>query len=275
MRAIICRAPGGLAFLIVLLLGLVAVTDAADDAGTRAEILDRVELLDFTAIQAGPLVLAPDPGGRSATMAIGTTTDVACAVVYGTDETFGSIATDADMGGGAHRDHEPVLSGLEPDTEYRYRVQGSDADGRLYVSETFSFRTPPAPIGVAADVALGAGVVEVSSEFSAAYGAANARDGDPSTECSSAGDGDDAFITIDLGEERDIGAVAFVTRSMADGSSVTETFSVSVDGVEHGPFPAGSEQVEVALRARVLRFDVVSSSGGNTGAVDIEVHAAE
>lgn len=270
MRAVLCRAPGGLALAMTLVLGLVAFTDAASvDTNRRAEILD------ITAIQAGPIELAVDPGGRSATLSVSTSLDVACAVVYGRDASFGSIATDADMGGGAHRDHHAVLGGLEPDTEYVYRVQGSDAAGRLYVSETFRFRTPAAPAGAAANLALGATVVDVSSEFSPAYGAANALDGDPSTEWSSAGDGDDAFITIDLGEGRDVGAVAFVTRSMSDGSATTETFSVSADGIEQGPFPAGTELVAVTLRARLLRFDVVSSSGGNTGAVDIVVLAAE
>ena len=62
---------------------------------------------------------------------------------------------------------------------------------------------------------------------------------------------------------------------MADGSSVTDSFSVSLDGVEHGPFPAGPEPVALEGRARVLRFDVVSSTGGNTGAVEVEVLATE
>jgi hypothetical protein len=275
MRPILCRAPGGLAVAIVLLLGLVAVTDASEATAAADDPRDRAEVLDLSAIQAGPIVLTLDPGGRSATLSVSTTLDVACAVVYGTDGSFGSIATDADMGGGAHRDHHAVLGGLEPDTDYVYRVQGSDADGHLYVSETFSFRTPPAPIGVETDLTLGAVVIDVSSEFSPAYGAAKALDGDPSTEWSSAGDGDGAFIVIDLGAERDIGAVAFVTRSMSDGSSVTRTFTVTADGVEHGPFPAGPEAVPLDLRARVLRFDVASSTGGNTGAVEIEVLAAE
>jgi len=33
---------------------------------------------------------------------------VACSVVYGTDDSFGLIAVDSDMDGGAHADHHPL-----------------------------------------------------------------------------------------------------------------------------------------------------------------------
>lgn len=129
---------------------------------------------------------------------------MACAVVFGRDESLGDgIATDADMGGGAHTDHEAVMSGLQPDTDYFYRVQGSGADGRLYRSDLMSFRTPPAdPTSAPGEnVALGSEVVAVSSEFSDDFAADNAVDGDLATEWSSRGDGDDASITIDLGRQ--------------------------------------------------------------------------
>lgn len=77
-----------------------------------------------------------------------------------------------------------------------------------------------------------------------------------------------------------IGAVEFVTRSMSDGSSVTETFTVSVDGADPlGPFPASTPArrgpVELgAVPGRVLRFVVASSTGGNVGAVEVGVYAA-
>ena len=45
-------------------------------------------------------------------------------------------------------------------------ADGIDVEGRLYVSETFRFQTPPAPAGAGANRALGATVVDVSSEFS-------------------------------------------------------------------------------------------------------------
>jgi hypothetical protein len=221
-------------------------------------------------LAAGPDV-ALDPSGRTATISVSTTVDVACAVVYGEDETFGSLATDRDMGGQAHRDHTVLLGGLQPATRYVYRMQGSGIDGTLYRSRAYSFTTASAKASGVPNVAVGARVVAVSSEYSADYAATNAVDGDPATEWSTRGDGDAAFITIDLGRPVDVTALHFATRRMADGSAITWTFTVSVDGAAPlGPFPA-SEEVPVVFSGQVLRFDVDTASGGNTGATEIVV----
>ena len=79
------------------------------------------------------------------------------------------------------------------------------------------------------NLALDATVVEVSSEFRDAWGAENSIDGDLATERSSTGDGDDAFITIDLGSPQQVAAVEFLTRSMAD-AAVASTYFIEVDG---------------------------------------------
>jgi hypothetical protein len=65
---------------------------------------------------------------------------------------------------------------------------------------------------------------------------------------------------------------------MSDGSAITRTFAVVVDGRRrYGPFPAGNvvdqRIARVSFTGRRLRFDVVTSSGGNTGAAEIEVFA--
>ena len=65
----------------------------------------------------------------SATLPITTSVPVACTVVYGTTPEFGSLSLDQDMDGGTHSDHNPLLSNLEPETEYYFRVQGVDDDG--------------------------------------------------------------------------------------------------------------------------------------------------
>lgn len=70
--------------------------------------------------------------------------------------------------------------------------------------------------------------------------------------------------------------VAFRTREMSDGSAITRTFAVAVDGGKRfGPFPAGDRldprTAAVSFTGRRLRFAVVSSTGGNTGAAEIEV----
>src|SRR5690606_18460269 len=124
-----------------------------------------------------------------------TTVDVACVLVFGRTGAFGDLALDADMGAAAHREHRVVLRGLEPDTEYAYRLQGSDANGRFYASDVLRFRTAAAdaapPLGVnVATAEAGAEIVAVSSEFGGAYAAGNAIDGDPRSEWSSRGDGD-------------------------------------------------------------------------------------
>ncbi|WP_324273628.1 hypothetical protein [Blastococcus brunescens] len=64
---------------------------------------------------------------------------------------------------------------------------------------------------------------------------------------------------------------------MSDGSSVVETFTVTVDGGEtYGPFDAGTAIVlnEVEFTGQVLQFDAERTSGGNTGAAEIEVYEA-
>jgi hypothetical protein len=63
---------------------------------------------------------------------------------------------------------------------------------------------------------------------------------------------------------------------MSDGSAITRTYAVVVDGRRrYGPFPAGDlvapHIVAVSFTGRFLRFEVVSSTGGNTGAAEIEV----
>lgn len=227
---------------------------------------------------AGPTV-AVDPSGTSATVTVRTEVELACAVVYGRNGDVGEgIATDSDMGGGAHTDHAAVLTGLRPDTEYTYRLQGSGADGRPYRSEPLTFRTPAAgaPAAAGGNVALGAEVVEVSSEFSDGFAGELAVDGNAGTAWSSAGDGDDAFLTLDLGAVTEVSGIGFRSRAMDDGTSIVESFTVTVDGgAVLGPFDAGQGPAvhEVELRGRQLRFDADTTTGGNTGAAEIEVYA--
>ncbi len=242
--------------------------------GIPAATQDPDAVVDFTAIEATAIALVLDPSGTSATISVSTTIDAACAVVFGEDESFGRLATDKDMGGSAHRDHHVVLGGLRPGTTYVYRFQGSAVDGRLYRSALFTFTTRTPSASEPVDLAVGARIDAVSSEYSPAFAAANAVDGDPSTEWSSAGDGDAAFITLDLGRLVDVTGVAFQTRQMSDGSAVTRTFTVTADGRTFGPFPADAV-APLAVSAQVLRFDVATSTGGNTGATEIEVFGTD
>ena len=259
MRRAFCRASGALSISILLALGVMAQASAQS-------------LRDFDEIQASAVTVTPDASGHSAILEVDTSVDVACSVVYGEDESFGLIAVDNDMDGGAHADHHPVMGGLQPDTEYHYRLQGTAPDGVIYVSDVMTFVTPPEPVGGALNLALDAVVSGVSSEFSSAFAAANAFDGDATTEWSSSGDGDDAWVEIDLGSPQLVGEVVFRTRSMSNGSSITDTFSITADGADLGEFAADAP-ASLGVEAQVLRFDVASSTGGNTGAVEILVLA--
>ena len=229
------------------------------------------EVGDFSEISEAAPTIEPSSDGTSAVLSVVTTIDAVCAVAYGDTDSMGSLATDQEMGVGGHSEHEAVLTGLSPDTEYFYRLQGVGADGRLYRSEILTFRTPTAPEASSdRNAATGADVVEVSSEFSADFGAGNAIDGDPATEWSTSGDGDDAYLVIDLGREVEVVGVGFHTRSMSDGSAISESFTITVDDTDRfGPFPVG--RAEVSFSGRIVRFDVDTSTGGNTGATEVEV----
>jgi len=219
----------------------------------------------------------------SARLHVVSTLPVACSVVYGSTREFGQIAVDADMGAGAHQDHNAVLTGLEPDTRYYYRVQGTDAAGNLYVSEVMTFRTlPEIETANLLSPENGAQIVGVSSNFGGQpddgrWGALNALDGNPGTAWSSSGDGDDAWIEVELAQRSRITRVEFWTRFMADGTAQITSFTITTDsGDEYGPFTLpDAEQsytFDVEIEAKTLRFDVETSSGGNTGAVEIAVY---
>jgi hypothetical protein len=158
------------------------------------------------------------------------------------------------------------------------RARGSHAEHDLPLPAHFT-TTLSKSAATGPDVAQGARIVAVSSQFSSDYRAGNAVDGDLSTEWSSHGDGNHAFITIDLGKPMAISGVAFRTRAMSDGSAITHTFAVIVDGGRrYGPFLAGNRldarPAPVSFRGRRLRFQVVSSTGGNTGAAEIQVFSS-
>ncbi len=141
-----------------------------------------------------------------------------------------------------------------------------------------TFTTPPSTEAAAPgrNVAVDGTVVEYSSQFSDAFAASNAIDGDLGTEWSSRGDGDDAYLVVDVGRIVEVIGVGFRTREMSDGTAIANSFTVGIDGVSYGPFPGGPglAQGEVSAVGRVFRFDVDTSTGGNTGAVEVEIYEA-
>jgi hypothetical protein len=236
----------------------------------------------FDEVQDSPFSFEIDQSGLGRGIFRVTTTEpMICAIVWGEDETFGNFNNSLDMAGTGIVQHDVFLPGAEPGVEYTFVVQGTTSDGTLYRSEVGTFVLPePDSTAESTDdrtnLALGAEVVSVSSEFSEAFAAGNAVDGDPATEWSSSGDGDGASITLDLGAPAEVSGFEFLTRSMADGSAVTESFTVVVDGTAtFGPYPAGNparpRPADVTVTGRVFTFEVTTSTGGNTGAVEIRI----
>ncbi len=262
-------------------LRALALTAAlATSAASCSEVsTDDGPIRPFDEIAATGPEVEVDPSGTFAVVLVTTTIEAVCAVSYGPGPELGMIATDQEMDGGGHRDHRPVLGGLSPGVEYSFRLQGIGADGTLYRSRLMTFQTPSVPSEdlPGTNIAPQAQIVEVSSEFSAAFSAANAIDGDPTTEWSSRGDGDDAFIVLDLGTDTAVSGIGYRSRSMSDGTALTTSFIVTIDdNTILGPFDAGPGLVvvEAPFQGRLVRIDVETSTGGNTGAVEIEIYAA-
>ena len=265
-----------------LIIFTVLLAACSNSSGTA--LTEGITFRSVDEIIEGSLEVTNFANDGSATLPIQSTVPVACTVVYGTTPEFGSLTLDQDMAGGTHSDHNPLLSGLEPETTYYFRVQGVDDDGVIYLSEVMTFTTPPlddSPIENLASPLQGAEVTGYSSAFGGAalderWGAASAFDDNPNTEWSSAGDGDDAWIEIKLAKSALIDAVSFHSRAMPDGSAITLAFTVTTDNGEVvGPFdvPNTSQpfEFELAFEAQTLRFELVDTTGGNTGVVDIAV----
>jgi len=273
--------------LVALFASLALVAAACSSGGDSGDS----EVRDFTEIQASDFDFTVDENGV-AKMTVTTDVEAACSIAWGETDDLGFLHTDLDMAGGAHQKHEVILVGAEPGKTYSFRVQGATPDGTLFQSELSTFTLPEAPAGGddsmggddggmvehGANLAEGATVVEVSSVFSDSWSGENAIDGDMATEWATAGNGDDAFIEIDLGSPKDIVGVEFITRTMGDGTATTTEYTVTVDGGEtFGPFTAGDPSdnrfADAVFTGQVLRYDVVASTGGNTGAIEIRAFA--
>ncbi len=273
------RTVRSLAAAVALCLGL-ASCGGASAGGGASGTKSTASIGAFSLVEVGKTRVQVAADGRSAIVQVETNPPTVCAIAYGRTVSLGSIADDPNMGGTAISRHIVVLSGLIPGSTYRYRLTATDAKGRVFQTQKLATFTTSRQAGLSErDIAVGAKVVAVSSQWSNAYGGPNAVDGNLSTEWASAGDGNRAFITIDLGRPRKVTGVAFISRAMSDGSAITQTFAVIVDGrTRYGPFPAGNRLdprvARVSFTARRLRFDVVQSTGGNTGAAEIEVFSA-
>ena len=282
--------------LAVMLSLLVAAGIMAQDEGTSEDELTEEQAAALDLLEKRGVVVRPleevteteeqilDLEATSARLNFVGTIPLGCALLYGETDEFGSLSVSLDMNGGAIIDHNPLLD-LKPDTEYFYRLQGSSEDGTFYVGEVRTFRTPPERDEVSENLLSperGATVLGVSSNFGGAandetWGILQAFDDNRNTAWSSAGDGSDAWFEVELAERYHIERIAFETRTMTDGTSQILSFTVTIDdGTVIGPFelpdPNDMHEFEVDFEASALRFDVVDSTGGNTGITEIVLY---
>ena len=109
------------------------------------------------------------------------------------------------------------------------------------------------------------------------WGANNAIDGEPpETQWSSDGDGKGVWIEIELPSQTHVTSIGFWTRTMGPSAQIYP-FQVVVDGGHvYGPLRIRDAAIvhyfDSDLTARRLIFEAVETSGGNTGAVEIEVY---
>ena len=226
-------------------------------------------------------------GASRAVVTFDTSVATSCEAEYGTSaDALDLRATDPDMAEGELSvDHEVPLEDLAADAEIFWRARAEAADGTVAYSDVMSFRTammdegPDIPLQ---NFAVEADVTEVSSNFGggdndSTWGISNAFDGAMSTEWATNGDGDDAYVTVDLGQVRKVTHFAFRSREMTDGTSIIQSVQLRFDGADPiGPFetPDPDEryvfQLENAQSAQVITLEAVTTTGGNTGAKEIE-----
>ena len=275
---ILYALKSSLAIVVLVLLAVVLTACGSSDEslppGVRPidDILNgEIEIVELTS--------------SSALVQVETDVDVVCSVVYGEDDQYGRQSTDLAMGGLGHSQHNAPLRGLQPDTVYHYRLQGTGPDGTIYRSEDLTFRTPSEEDGspdLGQNVAsrdAGARVIEASSTFGRDWESDNAIDGDPTTEWATASDGDSAFIAVELAAPTDLTGVGFWTRTMGATGEINRFQVITDDGTVLGPFDLPNANrlyvFPVSANAGVLRFEAVTSSGSNTGAVEIAAFARE
>lgn len=239
------------------------------------------QLFDLAMVTAGAAPAIVDIKDNEARLTFISSVPLACSVVYGKTPAFGAVAIDGNMNGGAIIIHNPILSDLQAETLYYYRVQGVDAQGKLYWAATDSFTTSAVNTADNNILSLnnGATVTEVSSNFGGvqndqAWGANSAIDGSSNSAWSSADDGNDAFIEITLPQAEQIQTLEVWSRSMNDGSAKIFSFTITVDNAEVlGPFilPDTQQAYQFTINrlSSSIRLDVVNSSGGNTGLIDM------
>jgi hypothetical protein len=226
---------------------------------------------------------------ESAVIRFMTSIETTCEVEYGRSESnLDNTATDPMMGADSlSTDHSVTLDGLDAGRIYYFRARAVTGSGTVYFSDINTFTTiPDTATSAYENIALaeaGTTVKSVSSNFGggsddSAFGANKAIDGIISTEWSSYGDGDGAYIELDLGQMRDMTGLGFQSRKMADGSSIIMSFMLYFDNNKtSGPYETNDPDslyafdIVPSIESRTVRLEAVTTTGGNTGAKEIQL----
>ncbi len=180
----------------------------------------------------------------SVTPAADTTIPVTCSVVYGTDDSFGSVAVDNDM----QRRRPPGPRALADGTRSRYRAPARPTglgcrrvplpQRRDEIQRSTGNRVDPREQHCARGYRHPRQLILVGLVW------ARVRDRRrPATEWSTAGDGNAAWLEIDLGESSQMTGIAFCTCQIADGTAITNSFAITIDDSRTlGPYPTNAIQ---------------------------------
>ncbi len=228
-------------------------------------------------------------GASNATVSFATTRPTLASIAFGPSRDYGRSVRGPETS--PFTGHRVDLLALESNTDYHAQAVLIDERANVFRTSDMTFATSEASgtadEAVGENVALlskGASIHDVSSNWQesgldGSFGANNAIDGDPSTEWSSDGDGDDAWVEIQLDDKHEVVGVGFWTRTMTSSAQIFQFRVLTDAGTELGTFelPDAKDlyQFEIpSTTTDMLRFEVADSSGGNTGARSIEIYRA-
>jgi hypothetical protein len=197
------------------------------------------------------------------------------------------------------------LSTLEPNTTYVVGGNILYPTGEVMLTETLEFTTPPKTVVKEDPCVANANlsVTDVSSNWpgtkaatnDAFFGADSAVDKLTTTAWSSFLDGNDASLEVELSVDGvegpyEVVSIGYWSRMMTDGTAIVNFFRV-VDPItskvlvtEICPLPTFTQMHMCSIddvssnleapKVEKVRFEVVDSTGGNTGAVEVQVMVA-
>ncbi|MDX2019043.1 MAG: discoidin domain-containing protein [Deltaproteobacteria bacterium] len=227
-------------------------------------------------------------GSRRAVVRFETSEPTTCEVEWGlAPDALDRAASDPDMDPDNPYavGHEVPLEDLPPGTTIHFRARATTPGGMTWFSDGCAFPTAPSSPNEPAwvNVAPMGMIAGRSSNFGGAadqetWGAAAAIDGMMATEWSSNGDGDGAWLTVDLGRPYTLVGSGFCSRKMTDGTSIVRSIELTFDGADgRGPYqtPNPDHAYKFGFTrpvvARQVRLDALTTSGGNTGVKELEL----